>query len=361
MKTEKKENIFRKTYNFFSQDLSSSEFEKVFFRETPARYKYLVRSMSKGAKNDEKVSFFRFAKNFAITFLSKLSPVIRIIYAATVLYFFIAMFQGIWEMGLFAFVVVNLLFMFEVADKLTMRDELQVARDVQAGLIPKEVPQSSHFEVAFYYETANEVGGDFFDHIKKDGKDVYMVGDVSGKGMSAALYMVQARLLIRYLIEKSESFTQVLAGVNEALLKNLKKGFFFTSIFAIADERDLTLVRAGHNPALYYSTAKRECCEIKQNGMGIGLTNGTLFRNSIEESKIETVKDDVILLYSDGLTETMNSQSAEYGLGRLKELIVRHSHESASAISSAIISDLKTYRGYAEVHDDITFIVLKAV
>jgi serine phosphatase RsbU (regulator of sigma subunit) len=359
MQDTQKDNVIRRFYNFFSKDLSSSEFEKVFLRDTPARYKYLVRSMSKGGDKEEGHGVLTFMKNFAVTFLSKLSPVIRIIYAATALYFFVGMIQGSWEMGLFAFVVVNLLFMFEVADKLTMRDELQIARDVQAGLIPSSIPESEDFSLAFYYETANEVGGDFFDYISKDGKDIYMVGDVSGKGMSAALYMVQARLLIRYLVEKSESFSQVLTGVNEALLKNLKKGFFFTSIFAIADGKNLRLVRAGHNPALFYSSSTRECTEMKQNGMGLGLTNGTMFRNSIEELSLTPESGDIVLLFSDGLTEAMNSQSEEFGLQRLRGLLVRHSNDSATQIADEIIKEVKKFRGYAEIHDDITFILLK--
>ena len=360
MMTLSKDNIFKRVYRFFSKDLSSNEFERVFLKETPARYKYIVRTMGKEQAADSKYHLLGFIKNFLVAFLSKLSPVVRIIYAATILYFFAAMIQGIWEMGLLAFVVVNLIFMFEVADKFTARDELEVARDVQAGLIPSELPENSCFEVSFYYETANEVGGDFFDHIRKDEKDVYIVGDISGKGMSAALYMVQVRLLIRYLVEKSDNFKQVISGVNEALLKHLKRGFFLTSIFAVTDGRKITFMRAGHNPAMCYSVKDRGCKEIRQSGMGIGLTNGSMFSNSIEEVSIESIPGDIILLYSDGLTETMNNVSDEFGLQRIKGIIVKHSHESADKIRDEIVSEIKKFRGYAQVHDDLTFIVLKA-
>lgn len=360
MLTLEKDNIFKRVFNFFSKDLTSQEFEKVFMRETPARYKYIVRNMSKKEAEDGKHHLITFVKNFVAAFLSKLSPVIRIIYAATILYFFIAMLQGIWEMGLFAFVVVNLLFMFEVADRFTARDELEVARDVQSGLIPSEIPDNCEFGVSFYYETANEVGGDFFDYLRKDNSDVYVVGDISGKGMSAALYMVQVRLLIRYIVEKGDSFKSVISAVNEALLKHLKKGFFFTSIFAVTEDKKITFFRAGHNPALYYSSNERECKEVNQNGMGIGLTNGLMFSNSIEEVSIDTNSNDVVLLYSDGLTETMNNVSEEFGLLRLKGILTRHSHESPEQIRDAIVNDVKKFRGYAQVHDDLTFIVLKS-
>ncbi len=360
MMTLGKDNIIKRAYNFFSKDLSSNEFEKVFFKETPARYKYIVRNMGKDEAVDSKYHVVGFVKNFVVAFLSKLSPVVRIIYAATILYFFIAMFQGIWEMGLLAFIVVNLIFMFEVADKFTARDELEVARDVQSGLIPSQLPLNNDFDVSFYYETANEVGGDFFDYIKKDDKNVYIVGDISGKGMSAALYMVQVRLLIRYIVEKSDSFKEVLTTVNEALLKHLKRGFFFTSIFAVADGRKITFMRAGHNPAMCYSAKDRGCKEIRQNGMGIGLTNGSMFCNSIEEVKIESDPGDIILLYSDGLTETMNNNSEEFGLQRIKGILVRFSHESADKIRDEIVAEIKKFRGYAQVHDDLTFIILKA-
>ncbi len=122
---------------------------------------------------------------------------------------------------------------------------------------------------------------------------------------------------------------------------------------------NLRLVRAGHNSSLFYSSTTRECTEVKQNGMGLGLTNGTMFRNSIEELSITPESGDIVLLYSDGLTEAMNSQSEEFGLQRLRGLLVRHSHDTATQIADEIIKEVNKFRGYAEIHDDITFILLK--
>ncbi len=360
MAVNKRESLLKRVYNFYSRDLSSSEFEKVFLRETPARYRYLVRSMGKDGEKSGRFGFIRFIKNLALTFLSKLSPVIRIIYTAVIIYFFIGMIQGIWEMALLAFVVVNLIFMFEVADKLTIRDELQVAKDVQASLIPAKLPDNRFFEISNYYETANEVGGDFFDSICKGNSNVYMVGDVSGKGMSAALYMVQARLLIANNVEEKDDFKTAISGVNESLIKFLKKGFFFTSVFAVTKDNAIRFFRAGHNPVLYYSSAKRECREVKQSGLGIGLISGDKFHDSIEAAEMTASPNDIFILYSDGLTETMNPSSEEFGVERLKGLIVKYSHESADRIRDVIVEELKKFRSYAEVHDDITFMIFKA-
>lgn len=361
MKENKKKNFFSRTVDFFSSGLSSQEFERVFMHETPARYRYIVRSMEKSNDKGRPMGFLRFSKNFLAAFLRKLSPVVRIIYAATLLYFFIAVVNGNWEMGILAFTVVNLIFMFEVADKFTARDELEVARDVQSNLIPGKLPKTAFFDTAFYYETANEVGGDFLDHMEKNGKDLFLIGDISGKGMAAALYMVQVRLLLRYMFDNNDNCREVLIALNRALLSHLKKGLFFTAILALADQRRLTIFRAGHNPALYYSSLKRECAEVRQNGMGVGLTNGKMFDSSIEEAIVETVPGDIVLFYSDGLTETMNRAGEEFGMNRLKAAILKYSHDSADSIKDSVVKEVTEFRGYAEIHDDITLIVMKAV
>ncbi len=303
-KSLEKESIFKKVYDFYSSGLTSQEVEKIFLRETPTRYKYFVRNMEKPAAHKNRiVEFFSFSKNFAVAFLRRLSPVIRIVFSLNILVFIFSMVQGSWEYAFFSFVVANLILIFEVAEKLTARDELEVARDVQISLIPNNHPEDNNFEIASYYETAKEVGGDFIDFIPKDDGTYYIsIGDISGKGMSAALYMLQIRLLIRHLSEYSDNPKSVLSSVNKNIFKHIKKGLYFSAILCEVRGNKLKICRAGHTPVLYYSSAKRICTEIKQNGMALGLNNGNLFENSLEEFEIETGRDDIIIFYSDGLT-----------------------------------------------------------
>lgn len=307
------------------------------------------------------VDFFSFSKNLAITFLRKLSPVIRIIYTVAVIIFFMAAIQGIWNYAIFAFIIINVLLIFEVAEKLTARDELEVARDVQTSLIPRHPPDDDNFEIAIHYETAKEVGGDFLDFIlREDGSYYISIGDISGKGMSAALYMMQVRLLLRHLADFSDNPKAILSSLNKNIFKHVKKGLYFSAVLAEVKNNNLKICRAGHNPLLYYSSSGRTCTEVKQNGMAIGLSNGNLFNNSLEEFEFTCNKDDIILFYSDGLTETMNDKKNEFGIDKVKEIMINSSHKSADEIRNDIKDEITKFRGFAEIHDDLTMIILKS-
>ncbi|MBP9192074.1 MAG: serine/threonine-protein phosphatase [Ignavibacteria bacterium] len=357
-----KDSVVKKIIDFYSKDLTSKEVERVFLQETQNRYKYYVRNMDKPSAQKGKIrEVYAFTRNLVVSFLSKLSPVIRIIFSLNILVFVFSIIQQNWNYAFFSFAVANLLLIFEVAEKLTARDELEVARDLQISLIPKNPPDDENFEIAYFYETAREVGGDFIDFINKDNGSYYIsIGDISGKGMSAALYMLQVRLLIRHLSDFSDNPKSVLASVNKNIFRHLKKGLYFSAILAEIKCKEMKICRAGHTPLLYYSSSQRTCSEIKQNGMAIGLNNSGLFENSLEEFYINTAKDDVLLFYSDGLTEAMNDRNSEFGIDKVKELLLTNSQESAEEIKNEILSAIYKFRGYAEVHDDLTMIILKA-
>ncbi|HMS33886.1 MAG TPA: PP2C family protein-serine/threonine phosphatase [Ignavibacteria bacterium] len=357
-----KETIFRKVYDFYSKDLTSQEVERVFFQETQTRYKYYVRGMEKPDEKKNTLSrYYFFTKNFALAFLKKLSPVIRITFSLNIIIFIFSMFQGSWDYVFFSFIVANLILIFEVAEKLTARDELDVARDVQMSMIPQKPPDDENFEIACHYETAKEVGGDFIDFISKDDGSYYIsIGDISGKGMSAALYMLQVRLLLRHLADFSDNPRSILSSVNKNVFKHIKKGLYFSAILANIKGKNISFCRAGHTPVLYYNSMNRTCCEIKQTGMALGLNNTELFEGSLEDFNITSNKDDVLLFYSDGLTETMNTTRSEFGVDKVKEMLITHSHKSADEIKNEILTEVSKFRGYAEVHDDLTMIIMKA-
>lgn len=178
--------------------------------------------------------------------------------------------------------------------------------------------------------------------------------------MSAALYMLQVRLLIRHLSDFSDNTKSILSSVNRNIFRHIKKGLYFSAILAEIKGKNMKICRAGHTPLLYFNASQRICSEIKQNGMAIGLNNSELFENSLEEIYISTLKDDVILFYSDGLTEAMNDMKTEFGIENVKELLISNSHKSAEEIKNEILTSIYKFRGHAEVHDDLTMIVLKA-
>jgi len=357
------QNIIKKIYNFYSKDLTAVEFEKLILKDTPEKYRYYIRSMDKSENSKSKpVEFFRFIKNFALAFLRKLSPVIRVIYTAVIIIFILAWMNDKWDWAMLSFIVLNILIMFEIADKLTARDELEVASDVQKNLIPDSAPYDKNFQTSFYYESAKEVGGDFLDFIKRnDGSYLISIGDISGKGMSAALYMLQVRLLLRYIAGQSQNPRCILSILNKNIFEHVKKNLYFSISLMEVSEKKLKLCRAGHTPLLYFNSKEGICRAVKQNGMAIGLNNSGLFEKSIEETEIETNSNDILALYSDGLTETMNYCKEEFGTERLKAIITEHSGKSAEEIKKCIITAIEKFRGYAEVHDDITLIIMKSL
>lgn len=313
-----------------------------------------------GEQKSKFIELFVFSKNLMIAFLRKLSPLIRIIYSVAIFMFVVSFFQNEWGLAIFSFTVINLLLLFEVAEKLTARDELEVARDVQTSLIPLQSPPDNNFDISCHYETAREVGGDFIDFLPKENKYYIAIGDVSGKGMSAALYMVQVRLLIRHLAEFFNNPKELLISLNKNIFKHIKKGLYLSAVLAEIDQMNLSVCRAGHTPLLYYNSSDGSCNEIKQNGMALGLNNGSLFESSLEEFNITLKKDDIILFYSDGLTESMNFEKKEFGLERVKQIVINSSNKNAEEIKNDIHSEILRFRGYAEVHDDLTMIIMKA-
>lgn len=356
-----KDSIFKKVYNFYSSDLTSDEFERIFVKESQARYKYYLRNMEKPAENKNRfIEIFTFTKNFFVAFLKKLSPVIRIIYTFAVIGFIFSMITENWNFALLTFAVMNVLLFYEVADMLTARDELDVARHVQTSLIPTHPPEDDTYEISYHYETAREVGGDFIDFIIRDDGSYYIsIGDISGKGMSAALYMVQVRLLMRHLADFSDNPKAILSSVNKNIFKHITKGLYFSAVLAEVKNNNLRICRAGHTPLLYYNASSRTCCEIRQKGMALGLNNSNLFETSLEEFEVTTNPDDVLLFYSDGLTETMNHEKNEFGLSKVKSLLIEHADKSADEIRNELVKKVLEFRGFAEIHDDMTLIVMK--
>lgn len=355
------QSIFRKVYNFYSKDLTQHEFERIFVKEAQVRYKYYLRSMAKPVKSENKFrEVLTFTKNFAIAFLEKLSPVIRIVYTAAVVLFIIALMSDNFDAAILSFIVINLIFIFEVADMLTARDELEVARHVQTSLIPVKPPAIRGYEVACHYETAREVGGDFIDFISQDdGSTLVTIGDVSGKGMSAALYMVQVRLLLRHISDTFANPKKILSSLNSVLFRHVKKGLYFSAVLAEVKDSKITVCRAGHTPCLLIDS-NGTCSEIRPKGMALGLCEGIKFEDSLETFEIIMKEGDILFMYSDGLSEAMNAAREEFGINRIKDILVSSKNSSTEALSGMILGEVNRFRGFAEVHDDLTFILLKS-
>ncbi|HLA69498.1 MAG TPA: SpoIIE family protein phosphatase [Bacteroidota bacterium] len=240
------------------------------------------------------------------------------------------------------------------------RQEMMVARDMQRRLLPQKFPTSKSFEIAAMSEPAMEVGGDYFDFVElENGRVGVVVGDVSGKGVSAAFYMAEVKGIFQSLSKLCDSPRELLVRANHTLIGNLEKKAFISLLYVILDVKRATLelARAGHCPMIHISGNEKDM--IRPSGLGLGLTNGEIFSNATEEKTILLKKGDLCLFYTDGITESRNEAGEEFGYERLVMLAAEIQNQSAREIQDRILTEIKAYCGKAAFGDDLTLVVMK--
>ncbi len=226
-------------------------------------------------------------------------------------------------------------------------------------MIPKFAPQYEGYDIDCYCETATDVGGDFIDFVNRGEKLLISVGDISGKGMGAALHMVHVRAIIRYVSDIISEPVDILKTLNKDIIKNFKKGLFLTVVLAEIDKGKIRLCRGGHPPILYFQRSENKCIELKPNGPALGMMKEELFDNVADTLEIEPQSGDVIFIYTDGIFEAMNSQKDEYGMAKVKDVISSNAYKNVADIKRILIESVNKFRGMHEVNDDITFAIIK--
>lgn len=254
----------------------------------------------------------------------------------------------------------------ESLEKERLEQELRIAHEVQMKLIPQQIPLIKNetgtvcLDIGAMTLPANEVGGDYYDFVKlADWRMGVVVADVSGKGTSAAFYMAEIKGIIQALAGIYSAPKDLLIAVNEVLFGSMDRKSFITLLYVDFDisKSELRFARAGHCPLLHVCGDENRF--IRPDGIGLGLDNGLLFRNSIEERVVKVKNDDIFVLYSDGLIEARNSQGEEFGDDKLCEAVHSVRHLDAQTIKDKIIQDVHHFANGAKAHDDLTCVVLK--
>lgn len=243
-----------------------------------------------------------------------------------------------------------------------IKQELQIARAVQRSFLPSKMPNGHGFEIAAICTPALETGGDYYDFIEMNENQLAVtIGDVSGKGIEAAFYMTFTKGVLHALSDDITSTTEMLTRINNLFLKNAKKGTFISLIFGIIDFNSSTFrfSRGGHNPILLFCADSGKIKEYRPSGIGLGMANEELFRHHIKESTIQLKKDDILVLYTDGVVEATNAHGRFYGDSRLKSILRRSSKLSADKIIKVLSEDLMKFGEESDPHDDMTTIVIK--
>jgi serine phosphatase RsbU (regulator of sigma subunit) len=248
----------------------------------------------------------------------------------------------------------------ESIEKERMERELFVAREMQRRLIPQNNPKREELEIASMFIPAFEVGGDYYDFFELKGAKLgFVVADVAGKGITAAFIMAEIRGIFESLTKLIESPKQILVSANNILKRTLDRKSFVSAYYGVFDFRSskLHISRAGHTSLLI--TRDNEVQEIIPSGCGLGLTYSKIFEESLDEIEIDLKENDIITFYTDGITEAKNDKLEDFGIERLKSIILSNNLQSANEISNKIITDVTTYSQNSHQWDDITLLLFK--
>jgi len=247
----------------------------------------------------------------------------------------------------------------EVRDRVVAR-ELEITQDIQHLLLPRALPQLPGFGLVGGWQSAREVGGDFYDAIAVEGDSLLlMIADVMGKGVPAALFATTMRGLLRGLAERSSDPSQLLSGLNRLLYKELSSvAMFITAQIVLVDmrTRQLTAASAGHCPLLFIPPGSRRVSSLPIRGLPLGVKSHTSYPHHVANMGSPAA----LLLYTDGLTDTRNPAGATYGQQRLKTWMQEEMipGRSATDLRDRLASELNRFRGDTLMDDDQAFLLL---
>ncbi|MCX6151451.1 MAG: SpoIIE family protein phosphatase [Ignavibacteriales bacterium] len=248
----------------------------------------------------------------------------------------------------------------ESLEKERLEKELDVAREIQYKILPDKTPQIDCLDISAVFIPAFEVGGDYYDFFHlPDNKLGFVIADVSGKGITAAFIMAEIKGIFESLSKLIESPREVLIKANEILRFSLEKKSFITVIYGVFDliNSKMFFARAGHMPLLLSRDSK--IVHYKPGGMGLGLDHTSNFVNTIEEVEIKLKENDILVLFTDGITESKNASLEDFGDERFEKIILTNGKVSLDELANQIMREVTTFSQGSPQHDDITLVIFK--
>ena len=270
--------------------------------------------------------------------------------------------------GIFAFIIGNLINERKTtADKEKYRRELEkkmfemeTARSIQQTFLPESTPCLEGFDMAAFSLPALEVGGDFYDFIPIS-QDQWglVIADVSGKGFPAALFMALSRTCVRANAMGKTTASEAIYRANKLIAEDAKSGMFVTLFYAILDpyKKQLQYVNAGHNPPLLYKGSGGDVVLLGAQGIALGVMDEI----SLEEMELNLANNDVVVFYTDGITEAINGKEEQFGRERLIKLLTQNNNLSAQELIDKIKNAVTDFTQGQEQFDDLTLVVLKSL
>ncbi len=243
------------------------------------------------------------------------------------------------------------------------QEELKIAQRVQKALLPTRLDHPKSFAICAYSNAADEVGGDYYDTFKlDDSRYVLIIGDVSGKGTSAAFHMSQMKGIFHSLIQLGLTPADFMIKANSALSKCLERNHFITaSIFIIdLEKQEICHSRAGHVPTLVYSAREQKSEFLMFDGLGLGILRNKLYENHVQEKTFLYEPGDILVLITDGIVEAKNQKGLQFGFERVKSLVEINHSKTPKEIEQVLIDSLHSFvGGDGMIDDDYSLMVVK--
>jgi phosphoserine phosphatase RsbU/P len=309
--------------------------------------------------------WFQVLRSFFWAVVMKLTPAKRVVLIIG-LVLLIFPWSSIYNIGpwfhIYGGLIMFGLLVLEVADRVTMKRDLQIAREIQSWLVPSQPPVIAGLESAFFTKPANTVAGDYYDVFYRDVPDaennvLIAVADVAGKSVPAALLMATFQASLKTLSATPSSVVGLTTGMNRYACRHSMAGARFTTAFLAEYDpvsRHMTYVNAGHNaPMLRRASGALERLDV--GGVPLGILSDCVY----ESAELDLRPGDTLLIFTDGVVEAENDRSDEYGEQRMIPVFNANAGLSANEILQAIMRDVLAFTGSAPQHDDITCLIAK--
>ncbi len=359
----------KKFYKDYVSGMSRERFSREFSADTDRLkmvYKEAVEDIERqqGQQLPGHVKFLRLFSNLA----QRLNPTRRLIFglgSVSFVAYYLFNFFGLLPYILvgklllpFSFLSMFLLLLTELLEKSDVQKEIDLARNIQLSLLPATSIQKTDLEIYSFAHTAKEVGGDYLDIIETARGTYVIIADVSGKGLSAALYMVRLQALVNLIIERDQPNPKdLILQLNNYVKSNKRDKTFITGCAAFFPKNAdyFEYVRAGHNIPIFYHKEDDTIIKLRANGFAMGMTSTRLLELNLEMKKFQFKPGDSILFYTDGLNEARNDRDEEFGEKRIEALMEIYGSLHSKTIVTKIQSSLDAFIGSVPPLDDITF------
>ena len=376
----------RALFDTYTRDFSPEDLHRLFTRDTPDAYQFFTR----GGRDD------RFAgmpawksaplrlRQFFLAFTLRLSPARRALYILSLLIALtgiVRLFRGftaieipfgvpfiqvgvlapIWADGTLALIIslflVNLLILLEVADRLSLKGELEIAREIQLAMLPGGTYRAADVEICGMTRPANTVGGDFYDVLPlPDGRIILALGDVAGKGSPAALLMALLLAVLRTLVDEDLEARALVERLNVQICRHSPSSRFITLFYAVYSPSTgaLTYVNAGQNPPMIRRRSGRYE-RLGSTGVALGMFEKSRF------GAVDTIlqPDETLILYSDGITEAEDPAGQPLEEAGLELVIERYANRPAAEIGANVLKAVEAHAKASRFTDDLTILLLK--